>query len=267
MNLLEHKTKDPINTFIVPFLFPGMIESCVDSIWEHCSPEDHRLIVIDNACEEDMYPRLKDKVHLYIRSYRNLGCSKPWNMGINITQTKYVSIMGDDTQIIHDDWWEELLDFIENDPDVKDVGIWFCHPSHLVPDKKIEAGGGKEGAHQAAMEGKCDAPELTDEEWEDTKQKSSDMVGRFNCLIIRRDMIHRLSAGEGFLFNEDLYPCYWVDRTLRDKMMEEDIPMKGLKFPVWHLRAITCQSGKMVMHDKGPTSPNVDLCPKVRRYL
>jgi len=249
---LREKKGNPINTFIVPFVFPDYIEGCVKSIWEHCDPEKHRLILIDNTEKGELYPKLQDRAHLYIRSYRNLGCSKSWNMGIHLSKTKYWSIMGDDTRIIHENWWPELQAHME----ANDMKIGFCDPCHLTQPEKVR--------------GNLEPPEFTEEMWEETKHNSGDMAGRFNCLVIRKDLYHTLAYQDEdghFLLNEDLYPCYWVDRDFHFRMKELDIHKSGLKFPVWHMRAMTTQSGKMPLHDKGPTNPDVAECPKVRRCL
>lgn len=252
MNLLESKKGDPINTFIVPFLHHDMIEDCVDSIWEHCSPEKHRLIVVDNSCEEGMYEKLHDKCHLYIKSYRNLGCTKSWNIGPALSHTKYLTIIGDDTQIIHEKWWEE----VEAEMEANDYDIVFCHPCHLTEEYK--------------KEGKYTAPEFTDEMWEEAKQKSGDMVGRYNAIVMKRTFVNTIGYEDEFgpfLFNEDLYPCYVVDRDTHDQMEKLNIPKIGLHLPVWHIRGVTCQRGIDKVHDDGPSSSRVEDCPKVRRHL
>jgi len=253
-NLLDHKTADPVNTFIVPFLFPDYIEGCVESIWKHCSPDEHRLIVINNACNvgSRLDAWLTTHSHLYIKSYRNLGCSKAWNMGIQLSKTDYWCLMGDDTRIIHKDWWPEVKEYMESNHHE----LAFCHPCHLTQPSKVG--------------GELEPPEFTDEMWEETKEKSGDMVGRFNCVVINKSIYKKVaySDDDGFFFlNEDLYPCYWVDRDFHNRMAELDIPKVGLHFPVWHMRAMTCQSGKIPIHDSGPSNSTVELCPKTRRHL
>ena len=123
-DLLEEKLKGevPENTFIIPFLFSDFIEDCVDSIWENCDPKQHRIIVIDNRCTTDsagkstegLYERLCGKVHVYLRSYRNLGCAKAWNIGVAMSDTKYVTILGDDTRIIDPLWWEKTKKYLKD---------------------------------------------------------------------------------------------------------------------------------------------------------
>ena len=123
-NLLKEKMKGekPKNTFIIPFLYSDWIEDCIDSIWEYCDPKEHRIIVIDNQCDcdssckptNDMYHKLKNKVHLYIHSYRNLGCAKSWNIGIQMSDTTNVTIMGDDTRLVDKDWWTKAEKYLES---------------------------------------------------------------------------------------------------------------------------------------------------------
>ena len=124
-NLLDIKLKykvKPENTFVIPFLYSDWIEDCVDSIWHYCDPKLHRIIVIDNNCTTDstgeptgdLYEKLRNKVHLYIHSYRNLGCAKPWNLGIQMSDTEFVTILGDDTRIVDKDWWEKSKKHLES---------------------------------------------------------------------------------------------------------------------------------------------------------
>jgi len=251
VNLLERRKGHPINTFIVPFVFPDYIQGCVESIWKYCSPEEHRLITVNNCSKinSNLCDWVEENSHLYINSYRNLGCAKSWNIGPQLSHTEYITIMGDDTRILHKNWWPEVYQHIKND----DTGIWFCHPCHLTQPSKVE--------------GKLEPPEFTDEMWEETKDKSGDMPGRFNALIIRQDTIKRVSAGENFLFNEDLYPCEQVDGDFKDQIEAAGLPMLAIHYPVWHMRAMSYQSGKIPSHDRGKSHPSYKECPKIRRYL
>lgn len=254
MNLLEQRKGHPINTFIVPFVFPDYIQGCVESIWKYCNLEEHRLIVVDNSdLRIDMVDWLIERSHLYIHSYRNLGCSKSWNIGPQLSHTKYITIMGDDTRIIHKNWWPEVYQYIGDGERSLTPGVWFCHPCHLTQPSKVG--------------GQLEPPEFTDAMWEEAKKKSGDMPGRFNALIIRQDTIKRVSAGDNFLFNEDLYPCEQVDGAFKDQLEVAGLPMLGIHFPVWHMRAMSYQSGKLPSHDRGKSHPSYKQCPKIRRYL
>jgi len=247
--LLDHKKDTPVNTIIVPFVFPDYIDGCVHSIWKHLDPAEHRLIVIDNCLTHELMPNLADKCHLYIKSYRNLGCSKAWNFGISCSDTEYLTIMGDDTRIIHDKWWPEVYNHIEGD----DLGVWFCHPCHLTQPMKVE--------------GRLEPPIFDEAAWEETKRKSSDMPGRFNSLIMRRDVMSELECDPTFFFNEDLYPCEQVDGHFKNKVEDSGRHMQAIPFPVWHMRAMTYQSGKMPLHDAGKSHPSYLHAPNDRRNL
>jgi len=239
----------PINTFVVPFLFEDFILGCVDSIWSHCDPLQHRLIVVDNSGETDLQITLSKRCHLYIKSYRNLGCAKAWNLGIAASDTEYITIMGDDTRILHKNWWPEVYEHIKDDP----LGVWFCHPCHSTQPSKVA--------------GELEPPEFTDEMWEETKKQSGDMPGRFNALILRRSVLPELQCGPDFFFNEDLYPCERLDGHFKLKVEGSGRTMQAIHYPVWHMRAMTFQSGKTPAHDRGMSNPNYKECPEERRHL
>jgi len=101
------------NTFVIPHLVrPELIERCVDSIWKF-TPENFKIIVIDQNALEDILDRMKGKVHLYIKAYRHLGFSKAMNTGIRLIDTDYITILNDDVEFIDNRWWQGVMDQFE----------------------------------------------------------------------------------------------------------------------------------------------------------
>ncbi len=105
---------EPVNTFILPFVFTDKVRQAVESIWKNHSPLEHRLILIDNSSEEfEDRKWLEENSHLYIRLYRNLGPALAFNIGIKIAVTKYVTIFSDDARMINKEWFLDAFARLE----------------------------------------------------------------------------------------------------------------------------------------------------------
>lgn len=110
---------NPINTFILPFVFTDKVVEAVKSIWRCHNPSEHRLILIDNSGEDFKDKKwLEDNSHIYIRSYRNLGPAVAFNLGIQMARTGYVTIISDDARLIHKIWFNQSIKLIEESNDL-----------------------------------------------------------------------------------------------------------------------------------------------------
>lgn len=114
MHRFAENPGNPINTFVVPFVFTDKIAEAVGSIWANHTPEEHRLILIDNSGEDYLYKKqLEELSHAYIKLYRNVGPAVAFNLGIQMARTKYVTIMSDDARLIHKTWIHHAIGLIE----------------------------------------------------------------------------------------------------------------------------------------------------------
>lgn len=104
---------NPINTFVVPFIRNDYIQGFLKSLYEFTDPETFRVIVIDQS-PKGVYEEIKDKVHLYIRPFRNLGFGKAMNTGIRLATTEFVSCYNDDVEFINNKWWDGIMETFEN---------------------------------------------------------------------------------------------------------------------------------------------------------
>ncbi len=117
----ESKDIPIINTYIVPTLnnVEGLI-ALVNSLYKY-TPHNFRIISIFNGTDED-YRKAKDaigdKIHLWIKPYKNLGFGKSMNQGIRLADTEFVTIANDDVEVIYPTWWQETLEMFEEDPDL-----------------------------------------------------------------------------------------------------------------------------------------------------
>ena len=100
------------NTFVVPFIRNDYIQGFLKSLYEFTDPETFRVIVIDQS-PNGVHEEIADKVHVYLRPYRNLGFAKAMNMGIKLADTEFVSCYNDDVEFINKKWWPGIMEQFE----------------------------------------------------------------------------------------------------------------------------------------------------------
>lgn len=108
------------NTFIIPTLnnIEGL-KKFVESIYKYTAPETFRIISIFNGTNEDFEKARKeigDKIHVWIKPYRNLGFGKSMNIGIQMATTPFVTIANDDVEVLYPTWWDDTMKLFEKDP-------------------------------------------------------------------------------------------------------------------------------------------------------
>ena len=114
--------KIKLNTFIIPFLGGDLIYSCLETLYKY-TPDNFYVTIIDQSLEGLNATELRDKYKnlMVIRTPRsdvhhtgNLGHSHATNLGIQLVQTPYVTLLNDDVLFIGGgDWWQGVLDTFE----------------------------------------------------------------------------------------------------------------------------------------------------------
>lgn len=96
-----------VNTFVIPFLNneKGLLR-CLETLYKY-TPPNFRVILIDQS-ENGVYEKVKQWTHLYIKAYRNLGFAKAANYGLRLADTKFVTIMNDDIELLNKAWWPAI---------------------------------------------------------------------------------------------------------------------------------------------------------------
>lgn len=117
-----------INTVIVPIIIPDYIERFLVTLYKY-TPENFKVILIDQTLNGLTHYATDKRVHLYIRPYRNLGFAQAMNTGIRLSTTKYVTCSNDDVEFIHRSWWYGIEEGFSSDKQVKAVNTMsVCEP-------------------------------------------------------------------------------------------------------------------------------------------
>lgn len=106
-----------INTIIVPIIRSDFIGPMLDSLNKNAG-HDYYVFVIDQTLDDKAYLEYHHGVHLWIKSYRNLGFSKAHNLGITLSQTPYVTLANDDIQFLNPRWWKGIEDTFAMDQNI-----------------------------------------------------------------------------------------------------------------------------------------------------
>ena len=123
---MEQNVKMPVevrgnsieNTFIIPVIFNYKgVDKCIETIYNY--NENFRIYLIDQT-EGGKCAYLQDKVHLYIKTCRNLGFAKAMNTGIVIAmrESEYITLCNDDVEFVHKDWFPRVKEYFIKRPEV-----------------------------------------------------------------------------------------------------------------------------------------------------
>lgn len=107
---------EKINTFIIPIIRSDFLPKMLETLYKYTELGTFDVIVIDNSVEGLDSSLFRNKVHLWVRPYRNLGFSKSMNLGIKLAQTKYVTLANDDIEFLDTRWWQGIIDTFHTDP-------------------------------------------------------------------------------------------------------------------------------------------------------
>lgn len=106
-----------LNTFVVPYLGGELIHKCLETLYKYTEPNFYVYIIDQSIGGLD--PNLRDKYPnlMVIRTPKsdvhytgNLGHSQATNLGIQLVQTPYVTMLNDDVEFVHGKWWQGVLD-------------------------------------------------------------------------------------------------------------------------------------------------------------
>lgn len=111
-------SKPKWNTFIIPVILTVNIDRCLETLYRYTEEGSFYVFIIDMSVK-GLDVNLRDKYEnlMIIRSPKsdvhytgNLGFAQSTNIGISLVQTPYFTMLNDDVEFIHGDWWQGVLD-------------------------------------------------------------------------------------------------------------------------------------------------------------
>lgn len=111
---------DKLNTFVIPHLGSPLLHRCLETLYKY-TPNNFYCIVVDQSLD-GLDPNLRDtyKNLMVVRTPKsdihhtgNLGFQQATNLGIQLTQTPYVTFLNDDVEFVHEGWWKGVIDTFE----------------------------------------------------------------------------------------------------------------------------------------------------------
>lgn len=106
-----------VNTFVIPVIRTDLVAKCLETLYEYTSPNFYVIVVDQSKNGIDMSLREKYENLMIIRTPRtelhktgNLGFCQGTNLGIQLTQTPYMTFLNDDVEFIHKGWWKGVMD-------------------------------------------------------------------------------------------------------------------------------------------------------------
>ena len=236
-----------LNTFVCPIIRTDFIEKCLETLYEYTEPNFY-VFVIDQSVDGINYNKLKDKIHMYIRPYRNLGFSKAINTGFALSQTEYVTALNDDVEFIDKRWWPGVEATFAMEDKIKVVnpnspkeGAWgYGLKSDNVDTWKPVEGFVYDGEKSVTpvIDGiNINTPELAREHYDDllnkhpiwTKDTLCDALACW-CTVFKREGLKEFG-----LFDERFYPGGGEDYDMMADIYSRGYRAVGTtKSWVWH---------------------------------
>lgn len=112
-----------VSIILVNYNTKELTLNCLNSIYEKTSGIDFEVVIVDNAsvdgsCDaiKNQFPQVK-----LIENEKNLGFGKANNVGIKLSNAKYVLLLNTDTELINNAV-KLLYDLMENDPSIGACG-------------------------------------------------------------------------------------------------------------------------------------------------
>ena len=113
-----------------------LLSRCIDSLVRVTDYEPYEIVIVDNGSDDPATLRWLAKCgHRVVRYDKPFNYSAINNFGVAHTESPWVLLLNNDTEILHPDWLAEMAQYIQ-DPRVGAVGAKL-----LFPDKNIQHAG------------------------------------------------------------------------------------------------------------------------------
>ena len=143
----------------IPIIRSDFIGRCLETFLKYTDNDRFHIFVMDQTLDDEAYLKYHKLTHLWVKCYRNLGFSKAANELASIAYRQgypYIGILNDDTEAMHKDWWQGVLDEFATDEKILCV-----NPES--PREPLWGYGREHGEVIDIIEYK---EEYTDEDWE-----------------------------------------------------------------------------------------------------
>lgn len=135
------------NTFIVPVIRPDLINRMLETLYRH-TPDNFYVYVIDQTLRGLNSTELRNKYKnlMVIRTPKsdlhytgNLGFAQATNLGIQLVQTPYFTMVNDDIEFLNVKWWDGVMKTFEKVAEATpDRPAVLVNPSSLkLPDWSV----------------------------------------------------------------------------------------------------------------------------------
>ncbi|MGE5455586.1 MAG: glycosyltransferase family 2 protein [Ignavibacteriales bacterium] len=126
----NHKFYENISIIVLNYNNMGIIDTCIDSLLKHNGRYNYEVIVVDNRSVDGSYENLIKKYTNKIKLIQNSknGCSSGRNLGVNLSNRKYIMFLDSDQWVLNDYWLDNYLDIIDNSTSIGAIGWaagWF----------------------------------------------------------------------------------------------------------------------------------------------
>lgn len=129
-NSSEELEKPKLTVIIITWNAKDFMEKCLRSIYNRNRNLQFELIIVDNNSQDGTTGFIKSHYPdvTLIRNSTNIGVAPARNQGLSIAKGKYVLILDVDTEIITENAFSLITDFMERNPKVGLAGAKLIYP-------------------------------------------------------------------------------------------------------------------------------------------
>jgi GT2 family glycosyltransferase len=185
---------------------PVLLKKCLNSIFEKSTYENFEIIVIDNQSDNQ---NLQELYSTYLKQYSNFkvveanfpfNFAKINNLGTSVSTGEYLIFLNNDTEVITNNWIEELLMFAQQ-PKIGTVGAKLLFEDHTIQHAGIGTFGRMIAGHPGVG-----LPALSNERYNLYNTVREVIAVTAACMMIKRKSFEDIG-----MFDEKWCPNGWGD--------------------------------------------------------
>ncbi len=123
-----------LSIIIITWNSKHFLQKCLNSIYSKNQKINFELIIIDNNSHDgtDIFIRENYPDAIYIKNTDNKGVAPARNQGLKIVTGKYILILDVDTELITENGFDTMLDYMDSNSDVGLLGAQLIFPDGEV---------------------------------------------------------------------------------------------------------------------------------------